>query len=229
MFRFWDDAMAYLVQKGLPIKILKNDCITDEEAIEISLRVTAQNPTQILEIGTFVGLSSALLLLSAPENTRLVCVDPNLPISYHIGQGFFSDSMRTLYFANSLFDFFNLSSRVVLIEGFSSSYSEKFYQKQLLSGQYWEQKTNVVREKLLTFGKFEVIFIDGDHHTEAVSSDLFLAAQILADNGIIILHDVKYKWGRQVRAGVARFLKLNSDFQYTFVDNLGFLECRKKS
>lgn len=35
----------------------------------------------------------------------------------------------------------------------------------------------------------QVIFIDGDHHSHQVMSDLMNALTIIADNGVIILHD----------------------------------------
>ena len=51
-----------------------------------------------------------------------------------------------------------------------------------------------------TFGrKFDCIFIDADHEYRSVQKDFLLASEVLEDNGIIILHDVK-TW-----QGVKRF------------------------
>jgi len=60
-------AIDFLTQLGLDLAFVENASIKIEDAQEIVNIVEAENPRRILEIGTFVGVSSAVLGLYAPQ------------------------------------------------------------------------------------------------------------------------------------------------------------------
>lgn len=47
-----------------------------------------------------------------------------------------------------------------------------------------------VQEKLRALAPFDIIYIDADHSFEAAYQDIALCAELIGDNGIMILHDV---------------------------------------
>jgi predicted nucleic acid-binding Zn-ribbon protein len=64
-------------------------------------------------------------------------------------------------------------------------------------------------------GPFDFIFIDALHYEEAVFADLKLAATALTSNGVIAIHDLKGRWGSNVRRAVFRFLTEHDDFVFS--------------
>ena len=74
------------------------------------------------------------------------------------------------------------------------------------------------------YGPFEVVFLDADHRTAAVKSDLELLFPYVVSGGIIILHDVGSDyWGEQVRSGVQDFLEQYPESKFHLRGEIGFI------
>jgi len=78
------------------------------------------------------------------------------------------------------------------------------------------------------FGKFDMIFIDGDHTREGVKEDTLLAKKIIGDNGIICWHDVNPK---EKYLGVKMYLEEELPYTAlaTYDDYIGGIACWSKS
>src|SRR6267154_2028783 len=71
---YWKTAYRYFKDQGIPSGILKHYCINTAEAAQISSIVKKTQPRTILEVGTFIGLSTGVIALArAPEST-FVCI-----------------------------------------------------------------------------------------------------------------------------------------------------------
>jgi hypothetical protein len=81
----------------------------------------------------------------------------------------------------------------------------------------------IIGEDIGQYGPYDLVFLDGDHHTDAVASDLNLLARYLSRNGILVLHDVSKAWGEHVRNGIASFTQEHTGFSLSTDHNLGFL------
>lgn len=53
-------------------------------------------------------------------------------------------------------------------------------------------------------GRFDVVFIDGDHSKSALRADILFAESVLADDGVIVAHDATPLWGYGLFSGWER-------------------------
>jgi predicted O-methyltransferase YrrM len=123
----------------------------------------------VLEIGSFEGMSAAWLLdnVLVTENSHITCVDPFLGSDEHDEK-----TKANLYnrFYNNIVKNFP-ENKVTVMKQFSN-------------------------DALLELGKknekFDIIYIDGDHHAKQVNEDAVLSWPLLKDGGIMIFDD--YMW-----------------------------------
>ena len=55
--------------------------------------------------------------------------------------------------------------------------------------------------------KNDLIYIDGDHSTDAVYNDIKMSCNLLKENGVIIVDDYKEQTLPEVRLGVVKWLE----------------------
>ncbi|MEC4984755.1 MAG: class I SAM-dependent methyltransferase [Oscillatoria sp. PMC 1068.18] len=225
----YQQALAILTKKELNREFVANASLKINDAQELIALARAKKPTKILEIGIFVGVSSAILGLCLPE-TEIVSIDPGLPVEIQdvlaVKKFQIHEQRSNLYFVSELLKDLNIIDRFTLKKGFFSccfphqedrekvkNYGINLDENQIIGEQICEQ-----------YQPFDLVFLDADHRTSAVASDLKLVYPYLAPGGIIILHDVGLDyWGKQVRAGVEKFLAENAQVKFESRGEVGYL------
>jgi predicted O-methyltransferase YrrM len=225
----WDQVYAYFNEQGFPGELLDFVCIRREEALQIEAIIQKKKPRAILEIGTFIGLSTGVLALTSPPQCTVIGVDPNFPVHLLSQSIHYFEEQRVLFFLKKMLQHFNVCRKVELLEGYfsytSSAYRDRFVARggdpQLID----QQEVMIVGTKAGTFAPYDLVFLDGDHSTEVIYGDLSLIQRYLTEDGIIILHDADEQnyWGPYVQAGVMRFRDDFPEFRFDRRGNLGFL------
>lgn len=76
-----------------------------------------------------------------------------------------------------------------------------------------------------TWGKFDLVLVDGNHRYEYVKSDSEIAGRIIRPGGCIILHDFNPTWEQtreEVIEGPFRFV-MNDSHEWTHIENTAFV------
>jgi hypothetical protein len=147
-------ARNYLIEEqGISSRFVNHVCITAEEA-ETLTAVLQQRPAgTVFEIGASVGLSTAVLAMAKPQKSRLIVVDPNLPVSCQPCFGSFLGAIpdaKCYEIISSLLLFMGAHG-VTLIEGFFSCYPDQDIRTRLAD-------RNIASENIRIFGKGIVDF-----------------------------------------------------------------------
>lgn len=214
----WERVVSHFSGKGLPEKFMRHVCITKEDAELITQHIRSKRPRIILEVGAFIGLSTGVIASAAYNDTKLVCVDPNLPISLHrlIGSGvpYYNDETRTLDYVSGMLQIIKPNMNVRLIPGTFSTPFASDLTKRLMQHGWNLDKIPIIGNSIGMYGPYDMVFIDGDHSSAAVESDLLLVSGFLSINGEILLHDVDDNWGQGVNPGINNFLRQVADFHF---------------
>ena len=221
---YWQVAYEYYLSKGFPEELILNQGITQEDATQIVTFLSLMNPLSILEVGTFIGLSTAAMSLASSKNCKLVCIDPNLPVNVQSLDFKHYDNRGSLIILREMLIHFGLTEKVTLFEGFLSCYPSKGFREHLSLYNIETQKISIVGKKIGLHAPFEMVFLDGDHYSDAVLSDLNLLHNYISPDGVIILHDFSGGWSSQVMAGSEAFLIHHPEYQLKIENNLGFIQ-----
>ncbi|HEY8601288.1 MAG TPA: class I SAM-dependent methyltransferase [Thermomicrobiales bacterium] len=124
-------------------------------------------PKRIFEIGTFTGISALMMATNSPEQTQLYTLDLDpsiLPVHQHgLGVGLQD------YTAGEEFKQTNYAHKIEQLYGDSRFFDYTPY-----------------------YGEMDLVFVDGDHTLEFVSSDTAQAFKLVRPGGVIIWDD--YRW-----------------------------------
>ena len=224
-----EQALSFLSQQGLDYKFIENASLKIDDAKELIRIIKERNPQKILEIGTFVGVSSAVLGLCVPE-AQIVCIDSDLPVK---AQNFIclrkfniSNKSTNLDFVAKLINYLGIAERFTLHRGyFSCCFPDEEDRQKLINNGIEIKPSEIIGQHICEkYGLFEVVFLDADHRTAAVKSDLKLLFPYVVSGGIIILHDVGLDyWGEQVRSGVQAFLEQYPESKFHLRGDIGFI------
>lgn len=164
-------------------------------------------PLRLLEVGTFVGLSTLAMAFKTGESAVIHTVDPNFPLQVEL-QAMQTQSreadltVRSQALAREAAERLGLAHKIVFHAGgfstpatFASTKTDPAHTTPVVG-------PDVCR----SHGPFDLIFIDGLHYSDAVLEDLRLARPHLRPGGRIVLHDVIGCWGSNVRRAVYQFL-----------------------
>lgn len=226
-------AISFLVQAGLNREFVENASLKPDDAEILVNFCPYQSPGKILEVGTFVGVSSVVLGLCFPDS-EIICVDPGLPTGLMNGlcvrKFEIPDYQETmLSFVEAALSHVGVRDRVKIDRGFFSCCFPDAGDRQKVVdyGVNLDNYATIGPDVCQTHGPFNTIFLDADHRTEAVLSDLLLLSSYVAPDGVIILHDMGEDfWGQQVREGVHQFLKVHPEFKLEQRGDLGKLEAQ---
>ncbi|MDB9518225.1 class I SAM-dependent methyltransferase [Roseofilum reptotaenium CS-1145] len=224
-------AISFLAQEGLNREFVENASLKPDDAEILVQFLPEQYRGKILEVGTFVGVSSVVLGLCFPDS-EIICVDPGLPTGLMNGlcvrKFEIPDYPETmLSFVKAALVHVGVRDRFKIYQGFFSCCfpDPGDRQKVIDYGVNLDDYATIGPEVCETHGPFNAVFLDADHHTEAVLSDLLLLSSYVATDGVIILHDMGEDfWGQQVREGVARFLNVHPEFSLEQRGDLGKLQ-----
>jgi predicted O-methyltransferase YrrM len=188
-------------------------CISELDGEMLVEATSAQRPKRILEVGTYVGVSTLLMALAEPTAT-IVTIDPNLPLGLEMGSmgsdlGTLRDTVRTHEVARIAARQLGVENHIEFVEG-GFAIGDTFSSM----GNGPGARVPVVGPAVCAkHGPFDLIFIDGLHYVSVVEADLRLAAEALAPSGVILMHDCIGMWGTNVRAGIFRFLADRPEFR----------------
>jgi len=220
----WQVAYEYYLSKGFPEELILNQSITQEDAKQIVAFLSLRNPLSILEVGTFIGLSTTIMSMASSNNCRLVCIDPNLPVNVQSLEFKHYENRGSLIFLREMLIHFGFTEKVTLFEGFLSCYPSKGFREHLSLYNIDTQKIRIVGNEIGLFAPFDIVFLDGDHYSDAVLSDLNLLHNYISSDGVIILHDFIGGWSSQVMAGSESFIIHHPEYQLKIENNLGFIQ-----
>jgi predicted O-methyltransferase YrrM len=219
---YWQRVDEYLETHGFPEVLLDYYCVNPEDGEIIVEAVEKHRPQRILEVGTFIGMSTAVLALASSTDCRLVCVDPNLPIRVQTEQFGILDDRGSFFFIKELLDFFKVGHKVLCLEG-SFSCPIVIDRKRLVELGRDVDTIRTVGHEIGSYGPYDLVFLDGDHSEACVYSDLSLIERYLSAESVILLHDIVGDWATEVGGGVARFLKERPEFSLKITGRLGLL------
>ena len=220
--QYWQTVFEYYLLQGFPEALLRFVCINPYEAYQICNFIERIIPRTILEVGTFIGLSTGVLALAGPSESNLVCVDPNLPVNVLSQRFHYFESRGSLWFVRNMLEHFEKCQKTVLLEGSLSPLSADYRDRLIALGGNPESIA-VIGEGVGKFAPYDLVFVDGDHHEESVYADLSLVSRYISEDALIILHDLSGYWGIYVFTGMIKFLQEHSEFSLQVHENLGFL------
>jgi predicted O-methyltransferase YrrM len=198
---------------GFDTTAIRQWCIPELDAETLFEATRVNHPKRILEVGTYVGVSTMLMALAEPMAT-IITIDPNLGLAAEMGSmdsdlGRLEGALRAHDIARAVALQLRVEHRIRFVEG-GFAIGDTFSSILKDPG----ARVPVVGPAVCTeHGPFDLIFIDGLHYASAVQADLRLAAEALAPGGTILMHDCIGMWGTNVRAGIFRFLADRTEFR----------------
>jgi hypothetical protein len=220
---------------GYPQDLIGQWTLPQRDAQTLMGIIQECRPQNILEVGTFVGVTTLLMALMSSPDTHIHSIDPNFPLKVEM------ESMRSnLYDSNTTIKAQYLGLQVAQILGIDHkiTFHEGGFSTENTFASYntspSSQVTIIGHDVCKNHGPFDFIFIDGLHYEEDVFSDLSLAAEHLVPFGSIAVHDVLGRWGSNVRRGIFRFLEKRDNFRFSHdnyakvYDSIGLLQHNPK-
>ena len=198
---------------GFDTAAIRQWCIPDLDGQMLVEATRVQHPKRILEVGTYVGVSTLLMAL-ADATATIVTIDPNLALAAEMGSmnsdlGRLEGTVRTHDVARAAARRLGVENRIEFVEG-GFAIGDTFSSVRNNSA----ARVPVVGPAVCAeHGPFDLIFVDGLHYASAVAADLRVAAEGLAPGGVILMHDCIGMWGTNVRAGIFRFLADRPEFR----------------
>ena len=153
------------------------------DALALARAIRATKPKRILEVGSFLGFSTHVIMDASEEfGSTVTSVDPR--IRHRI-----FDDIKTHVTS------FNPQDRLRC--------RDAFFCEPVLDGMYWDylnyeprhtrEEADVILNGIEVikepFDTFDFAFIDGDHSYVATAENLLLAAQMMEPGSLIVLHD----------------------------------------
>lgn len=202
-------------EEGFPHSVIGQWTLPENDVADLIAAVCDRKPRKVLEIGTFVGLSTMLIALAGGPDIQVVSIDPNFPLADEMGSmgsnlGHVDATQATHDIARKVATRLGIEDRITFVAGGYSS-GATFSSKRTDP----DRAIPVVGEEVgRTYGPFDLVFIDGLHYADVVQADLDLASRHLTPNGSILMHDCVGMWGTNVRAGIFRFLETRSEWRF---------------
>ncbi|HEX5264868.1 MAG TPA: class I SAM-dependent methyltransferase, partial [Phenylobacterium sp.] len=200
---------------GYPRHIVGTWAISDNDVEDFVRLAVAADPRKILEVGTFVGVSTMMLALACPK-ARIFTVDPDFLLAGEMSSaGSVVDgvdpSVTTFDVARRVAARLGVLDRIEFVRG-GFAVGDTFSSFLHKDGATIE----VVGPKLCREeGPFDFAFVDGLHSAEAVAADLNLVATAVDVAATVVLHDCIGFWGASVRSGVHAFLRGHPDYAFS--------------
>jgi len=141
--------------------------------------ISKLRPEKILEIGTFLGYSTAIMASALNKsNSYIVTIDPNHPHRC---------IEKPVDWAKIITEKIGLNN-IKFIEGYTHKQNSIFDGREVFIKNE-NAREDVLKELIDNQELFDIIFIDGNHTTEQVLNDGKSCLKLLQKDGIIIFHD----------------------------------------
>ena len=219
---------AYL-SLGCPAEFLGRQAVPPRDAQDLVRAVRAARPRTIVEVGTFVGVSTMVLAASAGPGAVVHTVDPDPALddqwasmrsggagsalaAYRTVQGVAAEAARRLGLAERIRFIrggFSLPDTYASAEGAAAGAAAPAANPAAGAGV-------AGRTLLQQLGTVDLFFIDGLHYEFAALADMELAGRHLAPEGVMLLHDTTGMWGSNVRRAALRFVAANPGFHLEY-------------
>lgn len=190
---------------GYPIELVTNWALPARDSRKLAELLEEKQPERVLEIGTFVGLSTMMMAAKLHDEAVIHTVDPNLPLAValeamNIPARDVDLTMRRQELASAIAQQVGLAHKIVFHAG-------EFSAPVTVAPAKHEGSVPVIGVEICQkHGPFDLICIDGFHSGDAVLSDLRLASRYLSPRGRIVVHDAIGLRGGNVRRAVFQFL-----------------------
>ena len=210
-----EQVVAAYEQQGFSSELIGGWAISENDVADLVATAEAAQPRKILEVGTYVGVSTMMLAMACPE-AEIFTVDPNFELAREMravnaGAAVEDNTPKQHDIARRAAEILGIADRIHFVEG-GFSVGDTFTSLLDDTG----ATTPVIGPELCkTHGPFDLVFIDGLHTPDAVLKDLQLAASALTPNAVMMLHDCIGFWGASVRRGVMAFLRDNPEFNFS--------------
>lgn len=201
--------------EGFPHDVIGQWTLPKNDVDDLITAVVAAQPEKILEVGTFVGVSTLLMALASPPHARILTFDPNFPLETEMGSmgsrlGDIDARTRTQDVAAAVARRLGVADKIKFVAG-GFSVGETFASKRVSA----RARTVIAGPAACAeFGAFDLTLIDALHYADAVESDLALALSFAKPSTRILLHDCVGMWGQNVRAGVLRCLADRPEWKF---------------
>lgn len=205
--RIWDLYEA----NGLPRHVAAGWALPEQDTHDLMHVLKLKSPKTVLEIGSYVGITTNLMASFLPDDVRIHAIDPNQPLRVEDGVMTKTEiclTMRPFDLGRAVAQELGIDHKIFWHEGGSTT-SKTFATENSSIGSTIPVIGNDVCDM---HGPFDFIFIDALHYEFAVRADLELAAKSLAPGGIIAVHDVLGRWGSHVRRALHGFLADHVEF-----------------
>lgn len=200
-------------EKGLPRHIAAGWALPEVDTYDLIHVLGQRSPKKILEIGSYVGITTNLLAAFLPGDVRIDAIDPNQPLAVEDGAMGQTErlTMRPFDLGLAVAKELDVEHKVFWHEGGSSTVKTFATENGMI-----ESTIPLIGNDVCSaHGPFDFIFIDALHYEFAVQADLELAVQWLAPDGIIAVHDVLGRWGSHVRRALHKFLTDHTEFIFS--------------
>ena len=186
-----------LVAMPFPPSILGSIPVFDALMLAGIVRVVKSK--RVLEFGTFLGYSTRIILENSLDNCDIVTID--LPHGAEQGNLSLEVTESALHSNPSLNDDFLRQYQFINGPRFLNNLSDDQI-KRLHLVKADSRKVDATELVEKAGGYFDLIFIDGGHDMETISSDTALAIQVASKNATIVWHD----YGSTIHTSVTDFL-----------------------
>ncbi len=197
---------------GYPREVVTQWSIPQADAVDlvVGLRrdLEGVSAPRILEVGTFVGTSALVMLLTNPRAV-VHTVDPNFALEVEF------EAMHCVHrdadLARSTQDVAALAAEILGVRDRLILHEGGFSTAVTFAGT--ARNANAIGGAVIaSHGPFDAVFIDGLHFEETVLQDVRLASRAVVPSGTIYLHDAIGYWGSSVRRALHRFLETEPAF-----------------
>jgi predicted O-methyltransferase YrrM len=190
--RIWRDLYRLLKSEVSPFTLREklrhasHGSLKPTDALILARLLRRHRPGRILEIGSFLGLSTRWLLDSSQGwRAHVTALDPN------VRHRIFDEPRRIVEALNRR----HYPDRLEIVSGFFGAYGDWVYEcySQTEPCRDRDYVDRLLADRVVIddcWGKsFDFVYIDGDHTYEAVMRDFRLALNFIAPGGCIAFHD----------------------------------------
>jgi hypothetical protein len=190
----------------LPVQKYEDGMLPSREAMVLAAILVAESPTEVVEIGTYMGQTTRLLAENCPE-AKIHTID--LPLEYAPGGSDKSPIPKD--------DFHLIGRRQVGREFIGSSCANRITQH-LADTALWNFDS---------VGKPTFFFIDGSHTYEYCKNDSEKCLALIAASGVFLWHDVD-DYHPEVVKFINEWRSLGRDIRRIDGTSIGYWKCKNK-